>query len=153
MNALIRLLYAVLIAISVAVFIGVGVYSFYQGPKAPEYPATSYSSDYDSSAYKAQTKEYDQKYKDFQQAEKDYQRNVTYILIPLALASVAAGTYLFRRNDVIGEGLALGGVATSIYAIITASISEVKPLLFVTVTLLLVSVLVTAQQRFADKKH
>jgi len=140
MNAFIRLLYAVLIAVSVAIFVGMAIYSFYPGPKAPDY--TSYSSS-----------NYHTTYTNYRADEKDYEKKVTYIVLPAAALSLAAGLQVMRRSEVIGEGLALGGVATSIYGIITASIADSRPLRFVAVTFLLAGVLLLAGIRFASPKR
>lgn len=139
MNAFIRLLYAVLIAVSVAVFVGMAIYSFYPGPKAPDY--TSYSSNYHTT------------YTNYRADEKIYEKKVTYIVLPAAALSLAAGLQVMRRSEVIGEGLALGGVATSVYGIITASIADSRPLRFVAVTFLLASALLLAGVRFGSPKQ
>lgn len=151
MNSLIRLLYALLVAASVVTFVGLGVYSFYLPPKAPAYPDYSYTGSGDA-AYERTSKEYDKKYKAYEKKQKNYQRNVTYAVLPLAVFFVLTGLYLFRRSDVIGEGVALGGIATSIYAIITASIAEARILRFLAVTLLLVGVLLLTYRRFYSRE-
>ncbi len=149
MTAFIRLLYAVLIALTVVAFVGVGIFSFYQPPKSPDYSSVGDSSDAD---YQNSQKAYDKADKAYQSNAKVYQRNVTYVLLPLVVVSLGAGLYLLRRSEVIGEGLALGGVGISIYAIITASIADHRALRFIAVTLLLASVLLTANYRFSTKR-
>ncbi len=144
MTAFIRLLYAVLIALTVVAFVGVGIFSLYQPPKSPDYSSSGDSS--------SSSDAYDKADKDYQSKEKAYQRKVTYILLPLAVISLGAGLYLLRHSEVIGEGLALGSVGISIYAIITASIADHRALRFIAVTLLLASVLLTANYRFSTKR-
>jgi hypothetical protein len=139
MNVFIRFLYALIISAAVVTFIGVGINTFYQSPKYPDY---SYSSDSD---YKRQTDNYSKK-------QKSYHRNLTYMLLPLSALCVVGGIYLMRRSEVIGEGLALGGVATSIYAVINAVLSDARILRFLAVTLFLLGTLFVAQLRFAGRK-
>ena len=52
---------------------------------------------------------------DFETASKDYNRNVFIVLVVLGALSVLAGN-LFRGNDVISNGLALGGVLSFVIA-------------------------------------
>lgn len=151
MNSFIRLLYALLIAASVVVFIGVGIVSFYGPPKSPEYPRVTYAnngvtSEQDKRAqdtYEADSKAYSGK-------QKSYQRNVTYIALPLAAITLASGLYLMRKPGVIGEGIALGGILTTAYGVITASIAGSSPLRFVAVTLLLIGALMIGHLRFGN---
>ena len=163
MNALIRLLYSLLIAGTVVAFAGLTVYSFYQPPdkdlKEPKYNCT-YPSNYDpvaEASYNKCDEEYSQRLKAHwdkeEKIEDNYQRNVTYMLLPMALLSAAAGVFLVRRrSEVIGEGLALGAAAISIYAIITSSIADARILRFLSALLLLTVVIVLAHFRFRDKK-
>ena len=148
MNAFIRLLYALLIAISVAIFIGVGIVSFYESPERPAYPEYTSSDTEKTDEYQAQEKKYRADSKAFDAKEDAYQRNVTYIVLPLAAAILAGGLYLMRKPGVIGEGLALGGILTSAYGAITASMAESDPLRFVAVTLLLLGALAIGHLRF-----
>lgn len=152
MNAFIRLLYAVLIALAVLVFVGVSVYSIYQPPKAPEYPKyDSYSVTTDpliDTQSQQHEKDYQRQYEEYQEDMKEYQQNVTMIVLPLATLAVIAGLYLLNRLEVIGEGLALGGIATSVYATISSSIADARILRLAAVTILLVSTLLLAQRKF-----
>ena len=152
MNAFIKLLYALLIAISVAVFIGVGIVSFYAPPKSPQYPAAGLSATGEETpAEKSAREKYDADTKIYDTKQDAYQRNVTYIVLPLAAVTLAAGIYLMRKPGVIGEGLALGGIMTAAYGIITASIAGSSPLRFIAVALLLIGVLLTSHLRFGKE--
>lgn len=148
MNAFIKLLYAILIAVTVVVFTGVAVYSLYPSPKAPEYPSYSYTGAEPDPEIQNKQQDFDKQLKAYQDKEKSYQKNVTMILLPLAVVIVGAGLFLIKRSDVIGEGLALGGIATSIYATISASIADARLLRLLAVTLLLVSTLLLANRKF-----
>ncbi|MBI2589251.1 hypothetical protein HYW35_03580 [Candidatus Saccharibacteria bacterium] len=151
MNALIRLLYALLIAGAVVTFVGLGIYSFYQPPKYPQYP--NYNSvSADDTVYQQQQKEFEKATEAYDKKEKAYQRNVTLAVLPLAVVFVVGGSYWLKRSDVIGEGVALGGIATTMYAIITSSIADARILRFLSVTLLLASVLFVTHRRFYSKE-
>ncbi|HYH36389.1 MAG TPA: hypothetical protein VD706_02730 [Candidatus Saccharimonadales bacterium] len=153
MNALIRLLYALLIAGAVAAFAGLTVYSFYQPPKPPEYPSSSYAVNQTEAEYQAEQRVRDRISDQQREKEKAYFSNVTVALLPMAGVAAAAGLYMIRRrSEVLGEGLALGGVAISIYAIITASLADSRILRFVAVTILLIIVLLVAHFRFSPPR-
>lgn len=147
MNALIRLLYALLIAGAVVAFAGLAVYSLYQPPKYPDYPRTGYSQTDDE--YERQQREFDRLRDAYDKKERSYQHTVTLTLLPMAVIASIAGIYMMRRrSEVLGEGLALGGVAISIYAIITASLADARILRFVAACLLLITALLVAYFRF-----
>lgn len=150
MNAFVKLLYAALIAISVALFTGFTIYTFYQPPKNPYstfYPSTT--KPLGDEEINRQAEESNKRYESFREKEKIYHRNVATIVLPVAVATLALGIWYFKRNEVIGEGLALGGVADSIYALIITSGGEQRILTFLAVTVLLVGTLSLAQRRFA----
>jgi uncharacterized membrane protein YkgB len=147
MQALIRLLYALLVAGAVVTFVGFGIYSLYQPPKYPEYPGYNYNND---NLYQKQQDEFDKKQDAYDKKEKVYMKNVTYIALPVGVAFTLLGLLIFRRSEVVGEGLALGGIATSIYAIVTSSLADARILRFASVTLLLLSVLLVTYRRFYE---
>jgi hypothetical protein len=150
MNALIRELYALLIAGAVVAFVGFGISSLYQPPNYPDFPNNNYSG-YDDPTYQQQQNKYDDSVDNYKKSEKNYQRKATYIALPAALVFLLLGLYIFKSSDVIGEGLGLGGAGISIYAIATASISDNRRLRFLAVTVLLLSILVIAHRRFYIK--
>lgn len=154
MNAFIKLLYSLVIAGSVVAFVGFGIYSLYQPPKQPDYPyypEYNYARDGTDAAYQKAQDDYDKKLKGYDDQMKTYDRNITYVTLVFVPVFVVGGLYLFRRSDVIGEGLSLGGTAISIYAIVTSSMADQRILRFVAVSLLLASVLVIAHRRFNPK--
>lgn len=151
MNAFIRLLYAILIAVAVVVFVGVSVYTFYPAPKAPQYPTSIVTpAEGKEGDFQKQQETYQKSYDQFRESEKNYQRNVSGVLVPLALGIVAGGIWLKKRDEIISEGVALGGVATSIYATIMGAMSENRIMRFVSVTSFLVSAVVVVYYQFRE---
>jgi len=144
MNPFIRLIYALLIAAATVAFIGVGIYTFYPAPQPPSYPqqivplekGIAQPINPDSGGG---VDEYQQAYDHYQTDLKTYYRNASIIGSIAAVITVVGGLYLRRRADIIGEGLALGGVGTTIYAVITASMADDRIMRFMAVTLFLAS--------------
>lgn len=167
MKTIIELVYSVLIGVAVALFIGSGVWAIYPGPEFPEYPEASHS--YKSSHYdlqgnlteegiKAQEKdnekyaEYDKQYRQYEKDQKAYHKTVAAIvLVPAALAFVA-GVWLIRRNSVLGEGLAFGGIISAAYALVRAWSSSHRIVVFATVSVILVMSLVLVLVKFGSTK-
>ncbi len=150
MNTFVRLLYSLLIAVASVAFVGVAIFSFYQPPKMPSYPNIDYSAS--TTAQDSQRQDYYTTSKQYDTHNKSYERNVAIALLPLAVVVMVAGIYFSRKLDVIGEGLALGGVAISVYAIIAASIANARILRFLAVTLLLINALLITRARFKPTK-
>ncbi len=151
MNALIRLLYSLLIAGAVVAFIGVGAHTVYPGPEFPDPGFQSFSSNASDEQLNKEQQENDKKWRQFQDKQKEQNKNVTYIVLASAVVVTGLGLLLIkRRSDVVGEGFSLGGVATSLYAVITASMADHDLLRFLAVTLLLVSSVVLAHKRFIE---
>ncbi len=150
MNSFIKLLYSLLIAVSLVMFVGFSIASVYEPPKPPDY-SHPFKENVTPEDQERQHQEYEQQSKAYETAQKDYQRDVTYALLPISIAVLSIGIWMMRRDsEVVGEGLALGGVATSIYAVITSSMADARILRLVAVVILLAGTLLVAQQRFQD---
>src|SRR5258708_12010416 len=158
MNTLIRLLYAILIAAAVVTFVGVGIYTFYPAPKMPDYQPTpmlekgiAVPVPADGSGPSTQpSKDYERSYTTYQADLNVYQRNSSIILVAVGAAVVAFGLWFSKRSDVIGEGLALGGVGTSIYAVGLAIAADDRIMRFVAVTVFLGSAIVLVYFKFNE---
>jgi hypothetical protein len=151
MNIFIRLIYSLLIAAAVVTFIGVSIATFYPGPTAPAYPAVAPADTgkvVPSLNQNTSESQYEKAFGQYQADLKVYNRNISIILMALAAVIVVLGLWLLNRSDIIGEGLALGGVGSSTYAIITASQADNRAVRFPTVTLFLASVIVVVYFKF-----
>ena len=156
MNPFIRLIYALLIAAATVAFIGVGIYTFYPEPQAPTYPQQIVPLEKGiaqpvNPIDNGGVNEYQQAYDHYQGELKTYYRTVSIIGSVLAVIAVVGGLYLRRRADIIGEGLALGGVATTIYAIVTASMADSRVMRFIGVTLFLATAILVVYTEFRTK--
>ena len=142
MKTFIDFIYTVLVGVAVAVFVGFGIWSFYPGPKGPDYPL--YSSVGPGGPTAEQEKEFqqkqasfDQERKDFDKKNKPYSKKVSGIALGTAIIFYGAGLWLYKRKDIIGEGLALGGIFTALYAAIRAGIGNSRSQVFLSITVLL----------------
>ncbi len=152
MNILIRLLYAILIAAAVVSFVAVSIYTFYPGPTMPDYnPPLTGKTEPATNIDDAYQRQYEKANQQYQTDMKSYQRNVSIILVFIAAVVIALGIWLLRRSDIIGEGLQLGAVGTSIYAVISASVADDRVMRFVAVTAFLASVIIVVYVKFNEK--
>lgn len=149
MQQLVRLIYALFIAASLITFVTLGVTTFYEGPKYPDYPDTTIS--FDEARYQKEQDEYKKSIEIYDDKDKSYQRNVAIIILPIATITAALGIYLFKRSRVIGEGIALGAAGVAIYGIYAATQSEVKILTFLSVTILLATSILVAWRQFSGQ--
>lgn len=149
MNTFIRLLYSLLIAGAVITFVGVSVNTFYPGPTAPAYAPIP-----DKSGQIDQTQEamYRKAYDAYQADQKAYSRMVSIVLSVLVAVIMASGLWLRRRADIIGEGLALGGIGTSIYAVVMASTADDRIMRFAAVSVFLAATIVIVYVQFSGKE-
>ena len=117
-----RFAYTEFIGILLALFIGVGISAFYQGPKPPETPAIlKYPRAVEStpSAETIQAQEaQDRSYQQFDQDNKSYSRNTSMIALAFAVAILSLGLVVFKNISLFSDGFLLGGVLTLIYSII-----------------------------------
>ncbi len=162
MKSLIELLYSALLGVAVALFIGFGIWAMYPGPKMPEYPMINYSQNGElSSEDQQKQKDYDETYKKYQNEENDYGQKVAIAATVTAVVFFAVAMWRIKRNEVLRDGLALGGIFTSIYALTRSSSSSIfmgsdgsnRIITFVAVTSLLAMVIVLALTKFKPEAN
>lgn len=125
MSKTIRTIYTVFIGILLALFVGVGIDAFYQGPKYPDYPVelNEYPNENDKDkvkleAYNKAQRDYEQKTKQYETDNKGYGRNVSIIsLVASVIILISALTYI-NKILLISDGLLLGGLFTLVYSLI-----------------------------------
>lgn len=147
MNAFIRLLYAVLIAAAVVAFVATGMYSLYSPPKGPEFPMYTNTS-YSETDSQKQFEDFGKRQEAFKPIQQAHYRKVSIAALVLAVLIVGGGLVLLKRMEVIGEGVALGGIGTSVYGAITAGIAQQKILLFLAMVVLLSGTLLLTHRKF-----
>lgn len=150
MKTLIDFIYTVLIGIAVAVFVGLGIWTFYSGPKSPEYPnypTGSQPSETQQKEFEKQQQQFDTQMKDYQKEEKPYSKKVSAIALSAGAVFFTGGLLLMRKNDIVGEGLALGGIFTEIYAAGRAASASFKPVVFAAVSLVLTMLVILVLNR------
>lgn len=146
---MLKLVYSLFLGLLIAIFVAVGISTFYESPKSPEYPVTYQSgpngpSDREMDAQK----DFDAKQKAWTKKNETYMRNVALISVSAAVLLIIASILMHKRVDVITDGIMFGGVFTLIYAIITSFQANNDKFTFGVVTTGLVVVVALGYVRF-----
>lgn len=152
-NKTLTIVYTFFLGLILALFIGLGVSTFYTGPKMPEYPTEfSYAAEKGPSPKQIkQQKEYDAAFKQYDKDNKVYNRNVSMIVLVSAILVLVVSFAFERRNQVIANGMLLGGVFTVLYSIVRGFVSEDTKYTFAAVTVGLLVALYLGYRRFAHE--
>ncbi|MDB5186763.1 MAG: hypothetical protein JWM07_235 [Candidatus Saccharibacteria bacterium] len=150
-DKLLKLVYTFFLGIIIALFVGMGISTFYTAPVMPEYPMSSHPqtepSKTSAEELKAQ-RTYDEQYKTFSKDSEVYHRNVSIISIVFAVAFVMLSLVFERKNRVIANGIMMGGIFVLIYSIGRGVASTDTKYTFIAVCISLAVVLYLGYRRF-----
>jgi len=154
----IKFIYTLFLALLVALFVGLGISSFYPGPKSPDYP-TVYS-ETKGNCNCQPTAEEIAKLNEFERANKKYMeefnlysRNVSIISLVAAIIILVSSLTLLNKIKMIADGILLGGVFTTMYSIIRGLMSEDSQFRFLIVTVGLLIALALGYIKFIRPKE
>ena len=126
MSKTIRAIYTVFLGMLIALFVGVGIDAFYEGPKYPEYPfeLKEYPNEKDKNyaqelkKYNQAQAEYDRKIKKYESENKEYSRNVSILSLAASVIILISALTFANKMYLISDGLLLGGLFALIYSLI-----------------------------------
>lgn len=153
---LIKFIYTLFLAILVALFVGLGIDAFYQGPKAPEYPTElNYAKEPGDFTLEQRTAEmeYEKAMKNYMEESKPYNRNVSVISLIAAILILILSLSFFTKIKMIADGILLGGVFTAMYSIIRGMESDSPQFRFLIVIIGLAIALVLGYAKFIRPKE
>jgi len=152
-NKILKIVYTFFLGIILALFVGLGISTFYPAPQRPEYPESLRT--YSEPAGQ-QTDEQTQVQRDYEDAIKahdeksqPYNRNVSIIALSSAVLLVAVSLLFEKSNRVIGSGIMLGGLFTLLYSLGRGLASEDTKYTFIAATVGLLVALYLGYRRFA----
>jgi hypothetical protein len=148
-NKVLKLVYTFFLGILLALFVGVGINTFYPGPKMPEYSTaiTTYGKEPSAEETKAQ-KAYDLKMEKHNKDMQPYNRNVSIITLCAAVLLLIISIVAEKRIKVISDGIMLGGLFTLFYSIGRGFASEDSKYVFLVISVGLAIVLYLGYHRF-----
>ena len=146
-------IYTVFLGLLLALFIGLGINTFYEGPKQPDYPTSPYTYTKDGQLNEADAKkqrEYEESFKKYDESSQTYSRNVSVVALTAALIMLVLGLMFEKRNYVIGGGILLGGLFTLVYSIIRGFVSTDTKYTFIVVTVGVLIALYLGYRKFSE---
>lgn len=152
---MLKIIYTIFLGLILALFVGLGISTFYEGPKQPEYPMTRYSTTKEGNPTEEQIqkdKEYETLSKQYSDASETYNRNVSIFALVASLIMLVAGLLFEKKNVVIGGGVLLGGLFTLVYSIIRGFASTDTKYTFIVVTVGLAMALYLGYHKFAQSQ-
>jgi len=156
---MLKLVYTIFIGVLLAIFVGVGIASFYPGPQYPEPPIllklyklpTEPPTDPTISAKLQKEQEvYDEVLKTFKEKMEKYNRDVSIISLIAAILILVISLTLFRQLLIIADGLLLGGVITLLYSVARVFGSGDDKLRFLVVSVGLAVALILGYLKFIE---
>ena len=159
-NKILKIVYTFFLGIILALFVGLGISTFYPAPTAPEYPRelSSYSKEPTIEQTAEQQKnqqKFDDEQRSYSEKVQPYNRNVSIIALVTAVILVGLSLLFEKFNKVIANGVMLGGLFTLLYSLGRGLASEDTKYTFIAATVGLLIALYLGYRRFsydADKK-
>jgi heme A synthase len=152
-DKLLKLVYTFFLGLILALFVGMGIGTFYTAPVMPEYPqimTPAVDQSKESPEMTQVQRDYDEQYKKFDKNSQIYHRNVSIISLIAAVTLLIISLLLERKNNVITNGVMLGGVFVLIYSIGQGIASTDTKYTFIGVSISLAVVLYLGYRRFGD---
>ena len=154
----IKFIYTLFLALLVSLFVGLGISSFYPGPKSPEYPQTLTNMKENCQCQPtaeelASFQEFERANKLYMEESQVYNRNVSIISLLAAIIILVSSLTLLNKIKMIADGILLGGVFTTMYSIIRGLMSEDSQFRFVIVTVGLLIALALGYIKFIRPKE
>lgn len=138
-NKFLQFIYTFFLGGIIALFIGLGIHTFYPKPSYEanyNYNSSSYNSDYQ--VYQAESETHD--------------RNVSIIALVISVLLLAASVFLEKSNRVIANGVLLGGTFLLLYSMGSSFATNDSVFSFIIVGIGLAIVLYIGHHRFTTNK-
>lgn len=153
-NKVIKLIYTFFVGILIAVFVGVGINTFYEPPKSPEYPSAlnSYTGKEMTDEQTAAQTQFDKDIKEYNDAMKTYSRNVSIITLIFSVTFLVTSIIFEKKIKFISYSVMLGGLFTLLYGIGRSFESEDSKYIFIAVSVGLILMLYVGYHRFVKSR-
>lgn len=150
-NNVMKIVYTFFLGALLALFVGLGIQTFYPGPEMPE-PTAGMEFVPEGGAptdeQRAEMEENDRQWRQWQEEQQSYSRDVAVVALGASVVLLGLSLVLEKRNRVLTNGVMLGGLFTLIYAIGRSFASSETTMTFVAVSVGLAVVLVLGHRRF-----
>lgn len=153
-----KIVYTFFLGALLALFVGLGIQTFYPGPEMPEYPvamehgAGPGTPGELTEEQREVEQQYNQRMEQWQEEQQTYNRNVGVVSLAGAVLLLVLSLVLEKRNKVLTNGVMLGGLLTLLYAVGRSFASSETTMTFVAVCVGLAVVLVLGHRRFFQER-
>lgn len=148
-NKILKLVYTFFLGILLAIFVGVGINTFYPPPPDPKWPIQleTYGKEFSEEQQKLQIS-HEKKRLAYEESLKPYSRNVSILTLAAAVTLLAVSILYEKKIKIIADGVMIGGLFTLLYSIGRGFASGDDTYVFVMVTVALAVVLYLGYHRF-----
>ena len=149
-DKVLRLVYTFFLGVMLALFVGLGIQTFYPPPERPEYPISlELKAPAEATPEEQQQqREFEQEIREYEKAYEGYNRTVSILATSSAVILLGLSLLLERKSLVLTNGVMLGGLFTLLYGLGRGLASRDTSTTFVTVAVSLVVVLFLGYRRF-----
>lgn len=150
-----KILYAIILGVMLAFFVGLGIEAFYPTEKYPDPPAAI---QYKTTAVTTPEdlkiqQDFDQQVKDYQTRNEKHARNVSiFAVIASIIYMTLSLTVLTRTNSVFPDGFLIGSLLTLLYGIVRGLETNDNKFRFIIVTIGLIIALVVGYIKFVRQQ-
>lgn len=143
------IIYTIFLGVLLALFVGVGINTFYAPPAAPTFPVemNTYGKELTPEQIVTQ-RAFEKQNEQYRERMKPYNRNVSMITLGIAILLLVASMISQKRTKLIADGIMLGGLLTLCYSIGRGFASESSKYVFAVVTIGLAITLYLGYRRF-----
>lgn len=152
---MIKLMYSVFLGLTIVMFVGVGVSTFYSSPVEPDYIEENITfvdgepvPIEENAEMKEVREQYDKDRDAYDEAMQDYSRNVAIVTMIIATALLFISVTKAEKLAAIGEGVLLGGIFTLLYSLMRGLMSGDDIVRFLVITVGLVIALWLGKVKF-----
>jgi len=142
------------VGLFLAIFVGMGIAVFYQAPSQPQEPtAMSYvGKDGPTAAQQQEIDTFNAQQRAFGQAMMRYNRNVSIIVLVIAVIILAIALIFAEKLGIIANGILLGGIFTLLYGIGRGMASDSNKFRFIVAAVGLAVTLFLGYTRFVNQQ-
>jgi len=153
---LLRFAYITFLGILLALFVGVGIATFYPEPKIPETINTPRLTPPETASEEAQlqleAKRNQAMWQQYEENRRVYSRNISISALVISVILLVTGLLLFKKMEIISDGVVLGSLLTLIYSIFRGFASRDETFRFISVSVGLLIALYLGYEQFVKVK-
>ncbi|MBO1269259.1 hypothetical protein [Arthrobacter cavernae] len=146
-NSVLKIVYTIFVGVLLALFVGLGIQTFYPPPKQPEYPIELNVKEPGDEARQAQA-DFEKQVRDYQDENDSYNRTVAIVATSAAALLLGLSLLLEKKGPVLANGIMLGGLFTLLYSVTRGLASRDTQTTFISVSIALVLVMFLGYRRF-----